>query len=161
MSSHQIIIDVPAQTLYHLNELSIRRCYPISTATNGVGETYGSFKTPRGWHVIRAKVGAEQPLNTVFVGRRPTGEHYTPELGAQYPDRDWILTRILWLSGLELGKNRLGSCDTMRRYVYIHGSPDSAEMGKIGSKGCIRMHNEDIVNLFEAVPVGTQVLIRG
>jgi L,D-transpeptidase YbiS len=134
--------------------------YPVSTAKKGVGEEYGSEKTPRGLHVIRAKIGANCLLNTVFAGRRPTGEIYKPELGRQYPERDWILTRIFWLSGLEVGKNRLGSVDTMRRYIYIHGTPDEGYRGGAGSKGCIRMQNTHIIELFDRVPTGTQVLIR-
>lgn len=134
-------------------------CYSVSTATNGVGEQSGSYCTPRGKHSIRAKIGANQPLNTVFVERRPTGEIYTPELGALYPGRDWILTRILWLSGKEVGFNRLGACDTMRRYIYIHGTPDSTKLSQPGSKGCVRMRNADLVKLFDLVPVYTEVCI--
>lgn len=134
-------------------------CYSVSTATNGVGEQSGSYCTPRGKHSIRAKIGASQPLNTVFVRRRPTGEIYTPKLGALYPGRDWILTRILWLSGKEVGFNRLGACDTMRRYIYIHGTPDSTKLSQPGSKGCVRMRNADLVELFDLVPVYTEVCI--
>jgi lipoprotein-anchoring transpeptidase ErfK/SrfK len=135
------------------------RCYAVSTAAKGVGEISGSYCTPRGRHIIRAKIGAGQPENTVFVGRRPTGEVYTPELGAQSPARDWILTRILWLSGCEPGFNRLGKNDTMRRYIYIHGTPDLVQLGIPGSHGCIRMRNADIIELFELVPAGTVVEI--
>ena len=133
--------------------------YPVSTAANGVGEQSGSYCTPRGKHIIRAKIGASQPLNTVFVRRRPTGEIYTPELGAQYPGRDWILTRILWLSGSQVGFNRLGACDTMRRYIYIHGTPDRTQLSQPGSKGCVRMRNADLLELFVLVPVNTEVYI--
>lgn len=133
--------------------------WPVSTAANGPGETFGSFCTPRGRHVVRAKIGGDQPENAVFVRRRPTGEIYCPELGAAHPGRDWILTRILWLSGCEPGFNRLGAVDTMRRYIYIHGSPDSAALGAPGSHGCIRMRNADILELFARVPVGTPVYI--
>jgi L,D-transpeptidase YbiS len=135
----------------------VLRRYAVSTAANGAGEMSGSFCTPRGKHIIRAKVGAGQPVNTVFVSRRPTGEIYTPELGAQFPGRDWILTRILWLSGCEAGFNRLGKCDTMRRYIYIHGTPDSVQLGMPGSGGCIRMRNADMIELFDLVPAGTSV----
>ena len=134
--------------------------YSVSSAKNGVGELNGSFCTPRGRHIIRARIGAGQPFNTVFVERRPTGEVYSPELGRNFPGRDWILTRILWLSGCERGYNRMGHVDTMRRAIYIHGSPDTADMGKPGSRGCIRMHNRDIVELFDLVPVRTPVDIR-
>lgn len=135
------------------------REYAVSTASAGVGEISGSYQTPRGRHIIRAKIGAGQPENTVFVRRRPTGEIWSPELAEAFPGRDWILTRILWLSGCEPGCNRLGCVDTMRRYVYIHGSPDSAEMGVPGSHGCIRMRNADIVDLFDLVPNYTEVEI--
>lgn len=134
--------------------------YSISSAKNGMGELNGSFCTPRGRHIIRAKIGAGQPFNTVFVERRPTGEVYSRELARNFPGRDWILTRILWLSGCERGYNRMGHVDTMRRAIYIHGSPDTADMGKPGSRGCIRMRNRDIVELFDLVPVRTVVEIR-
>jgi len=157
----RIEIDVPSQTLTLLDDGREVRRYPVSTAKNGVGEKNGSYCTPRGEHVVRAKIGAGQAENTVFVRRRPTGELWTPELYARYPGRDWILTRILWLSGCEPGKNRLGEVDTMRRYIYIHGSPDVVEMGKPGSIGCIRMRNRDIVELFDLVPPYTPVTVRG
>lgn len=141
------------------NQGEILREYPVSTASAGVGEVSGSYQTPRGRHIVRAKIGAGQPENTVFVRRRPTGEIWSPALGAEFPGRDWILTRILWLSGREAGCNRLGCVDTMRRYIYIHGSPDSAEMGTPGSHGCVRMRNADIVELFDLVPCYTEVEI--
>jgi len=150
-----IVIDIPEQTLAFSG-----KTYLVSTASRGAGEKNGSLCTPRGRHIVRARIGAGQPLNTVFVRRRPTGEVWTPGLHAQYPGRDWILTRILWLSGCEPGRNRLGDVDTMRRYIYIHGSPDTAEMGKPGSIGCIRMRNRDIVELFERVASYTPVEIR-
>ena len=136
------------------------RTWVVSTSAKGAGEKNGSFCTPRGTHIVRAKIGAGQPLGAVFVRRRPTGEVWTPELHERYPGRDWILTRILWLSGCEPGRNRLGDVDTMRRYIYIHGSPDSAEMGKPGSIGCIRMRNADIVELFDLVVPYTPVDIH-
>ena len=156
----KIRVHIPSQTLTLYDDLgeSLRQ-YSVSTGANGVGEENGSFCTPRGRHVIRAKIGAGQQENAVFVRRRPTGEVYTPELGAQYPGRDWILTRILWLSGKEPGFNRFGTCDTMRRYVYIHGTPDSTPLGVPGSRGCIRMRNTELMELFELVSVGVAVEI--
>ena len=150
-----ITIDLKTQKLTFQG-----RTWVVSTSSKGAGEKNGSFCTPRGTHIVRAKIGAGQPLGSVFVRRRPTGEVWTPELHERYPGRDWILTRILWLSGCEPGKNRLGDVDTMRRYIYIHGSPDSAQMGQPGSIGCIRMRNADIVELFDLVPPYTPVEIK-
>ena len=154
----RIEVSLPAQalTLFGERDEPLAR-YTVSTATNGAGEQRGSHCTPRGRHVVRAKIGAGFPLNTVFVARRPTGEIWTPELAASHPNRDWILTRILWLSGCEVGFNRLGDVDTMRRYIYIHGTPDTMDVGKPGSIGCIRMRNRDLVELFDRVPVGTRL----
>ena len=151
----KIVIDIPKQQLTFNG-----RIYSVSTSKSGAGEKNGSFCTPRGRHIVRAKIGAGQPANAVFVRRRPTGEIWSPELDARYPGRDWMLTRILWLSGCEVGKNRLGDVDTMRRYIYIHGSPDTAEMGRPGSIGCVRMRNRDIVELFDLVPPYTPVDIK-
>ncbi len=132
----------------------------VSTSSKGAGEIRGSEQTPRGWHYIRAKIGADAAPNTVFKGRRPTGEIYSAELGVSEPGRDWMLTRILWLCGLEPGKNRLGDVDTMGRYIYIHGTPDEEPIGVPASHGCIRMRNNDVIELFERVPAGTRILIR-
>jgi hypothetical protein len=160
--THTISIDVPSQTLtLHDETGDVLMQTQVSTAKNGMGEQMGSNCTPRGEHVIRAKIGAAQPLNTVFVARRPTGETYSPELRALYPQRDWILTRILWLSGLEPGKNRLGNVDTMRRHIYIHGAPDEDPMGIPGSHGCIKMRTQEVIELFDRVPPGTPVTILG
>ena len=136
------------------------KTYSVSTSKFGLGEKNGSFCTPRGAHIVRAKIGAGLPLGAVFVRRRPTGEVWTPELHERYPGRDWILTRILWLSGREPGRNRLGEVDTMRRYVYIHGTPDSSELGKPGSIGCVRMRNRDVAELYDRVAPYTPVEIR-
>jgi lipoprotein-anchoring transpeptidase ErfK/SrfK len=157
----QIEISISKQTLKLLdNAGKVKAKYRVSTATNGVGCEKDSGCTPLGEHIIRAKIGAGAEPNSVFVGRRATGEICTPELMAQYPNRDWILTRILWLSGKEVGKNRLGNVDTMQRYIYIHGTPDSTDMDKIGSHGCIRMRNSDVIALFDLVEIGTSVFIH-
>jgi len=153
-----IRISLPQQTLeLHDESGALLHRYLVSTASNGAGEQNGSFCTPRGRHIVRAKVGAGETANTVFVRRRPTGEVWTPQLAEQFPGRDWILTRILWLSGREPGRNRLGEVDTMRRYIYLHGSPDTLAMGSPASIGCVRMRNGDIVELFDRVPVYTRV----
>lgn len=158
MSLH-IRVTVDKQRLQLLDGERVLKTYPVSTGALGVGEKYGSFQTPRGKHLIRARIGDGMPENTVFVRRRPTGEIWSSELHERFPDRDWMLTRILWLSGCEPGFNRLGDVDTMRRYIYIHGTHDLAEMGAPGSHGCIRMSNADVIDLFDRVPVYTPVEI--
>lgn len=156
----RIEISISAQRLTLFDDFGgVKARYVISTAANGVGCEKDSGCTPLGGHIVRAKIGAGAPLNTVFVGRRPTGEILSPELAAQYPQRDWILTRILWLSGTEPGKNRLGNVDSMQRYIYIHGTPDTEPMGQPCSHGCVRMRNQDVMELFDLVDVGTPVVI--
>ena len=156
----QIEIAIAAQTLTLRDDAgAVIAQYSVSTALKGSGEEKNSYRTPRGRHVVRAKIGAGAPIGSVFKGRRATGEVWTPALGAQYPGRDFILTRILWLSGCEPGYNRLGNVDSMQRYIYIHGTPDSEPMGTPQSHGCVRMRNRDVVALFDAVPVGTPVIL--
>ena len=157
----RIRIKIGTQTLDLYNDDGmLHKSYVVSTSKHGVGEVNGSYCTPRGRHIVRAKVGAGKPENTVFVERRPTGETYSPALAARFPGRDWILTRILWLSGRQVGFNRLREVDTMRRCIYLHGSPDSAQMGVPGSIGCVRMRNQDIIELFDLVPPYTPVDIQ-
>lgn len=153
-------ISIKLQSCMLTNDGNLLFESAVSTALNGAGEQKNSGCTPRGLHEIRAFIGAGLPINTVFKGRRPTGEIYTPELAKQFPKRDWILTRILWLSGLELGKNRLANVDTMQRFVYIHGCPDSLPMGEALSHGCIRMRNKDLLTLFDLVVPDTRVYIH-
>lgn len=152
-------ISIVKQRLTFYKKSKVKQVYPVSTAKNGVGELMGSECTPSGWHKIRAKIGGSQPLNSVFSGRRPTGEIYTPELGKEHMHRDWILTRILWLGGLEPGKNRYAQVDSTWRYIYIHGCPDELLTGKPESHGCIRMKNNDVMELFNSVETGLNVLI--
>jgi lipoprotein-anchoring transpeptidase ErfK/SrfK len=149
-------LAIASQQLSLIEGEQILKTYPVSTAKNGAGETRGSECTPRGWHCIRAKIGANQPLYSVFKARRPTGEIYQPHAQNQ-PPRDWILTRILWLGGLEAGKNRYGNVDTASRYIYIHGSPDHLIDGTAQSHGCIRMKNADVLDLFQRVNVGLRL----
>jgi L,D-transpeptidase YbiS len=157
----QIEISIAAQMLVlHDDSGTVVARYPVSTALKGAGEEKNSYRTPRGRHIVRAKIGGDAHLGSVFRGRRATGEIWTPELGEQHPGRDWILTRILWLSGCERGRNRLGNVDSMQRYIYIHGTPDSEPMGAPRSHGCVRMRSRDVIALFDAVPVGTPVIIN-
>ena len=154
-----IEVCIATQTLDLIENNVVLHSYPVSTAKNGAGQRMGSECTPTGWHKIRAKIGNEQPLNSVFVGRRATGETYTPELSQKYPERDWILTRILWLGGMEEGFNRYGEVDSTWRYIYIHGCPDHLLQGKPESHGCIRMLNADVQDLFDQINVGELVFI--
>ncbi len=160
MDSLTLVISVSRQQLRLWCGKRLLCCWPVSTALNGPGEREGSGCTPRGKHIVRACIGANVPANAVFVGRRFTGEIYSPELGKAFPQRDWILSRILWLSGCEPGVNRLGQVDTMRRYIYIHGTPDSEPMGVPKSHGCIRMRNADLIDLFDQVAAGISVFIE-
>ncbi|GGC02776.1 L,D-transpeptidase [Marinobacterium zhoushanense] len=153
-------ISLSRQQMYLLERDEELGSWPVSTAANGPGEINGSGCTPRGAHYIRACIGTGEPENAVFIGRRATGEIYSPELAKAHPERDWILTRILWLCGREPGINRLGNCDSQRRYIYIHGTPDSEPMGIPRSHGCIRMRNRDLIELFELVSPGTPVDIH-
>ena len=154
-----IRIDLSQQTLT-LQAAHAPQVYPVSTGANGPGEHQGSGCTPRGRHRVRLKIGADCPAGAVFRGRRWTGEIYTPELGTAQPQRDWILPRILWLTGIEPGRNRGGGLDTLRRFIYIHGCPPSEPMGVPRSHGCIRMRDADLIALFDAVPVDTVVDIH-
>lgn len=156
----RIEIDLARQQLTVWDGEHVLRRYPVSTSGNGAGEVNGSECTPRGRHRIRAKIGAGCPAGTVFVERRPTGEIHSPALAAAHPQRDWILTRILWLSGLERGRNRHGDVDTMHRCIYIHGTPDEVRLGVPGSHGCVRMRNRDVIDLFDRVDAGTEVHIH-
>ncbi len=153
-------ISIAKQQLSIVVNKVVDRVYSVSTARNGAGEKMGSECTPTGWHKVRVKIGGSTPLNSVFVGRRATGEIYSPQLGVDYPERDWVLTRILWLGGLESRKNRYGKVDSTWRYIYIHGCPDEFMLGKPESHGCIRMKNKEIVDLFDRVDVGLKVLIE-
>jgi lipoprotein-anchoring transpeptidase ErfK/SrfK len=160
MKTLHIVVTLKEQKLDVYEGDNLVRTYRVATGKKGIGEQFGSEKTPRGHHKIRAKIGHDQAENTVFIGRRPTGEIYHPEMRNQHPSRDWILTRIMWLSGLEPGFNRLANVDTMRRYIYIHGCPDEDEMGIPSSHGCVKMRNSDVIELFDLIPVGTEVLIK-
>jgi len=155
-----IDIDISQQKLTLFQGTDIVTSYAVSTGKNGVGQLRGSECTPLGKHIVRAKIGQTAEENTVFVGRRETGEIFSESLREQYPQRDWILTRILWLSGVESGVNRSGDVDTMRRYIYIHGCPDSDSFSSPSSHGCVKMHNKDVMDLFDKIDVGIPVFLH-
>jgi len=159
-SASYLDVSIARQELAVIENGQVSRIFPVSTAKKGPGQLKGSECTPLGWHMIRAKIGGGAPLNAVFIGRRATGEIYSPRLAAEQPQRDWILSRILWLGGLEPGVNRYGDVDTAWRYIYIHGCPDQAMRGEPGSHGCIRMLNADVVDLFDSVEAGSRVFIH-
>lgn len=152
-------ISLADQQLYGFANGQLRLRLPVSTALNGAGELNGSGCTPRGLHQVRAKIGAGLPSGAVLRGRRWTGEVFSSSLQAEFPQRDWILSRILWLSGCELGRNRLGAVDTFRRYIYLHGTPDSEPMGVPLSHGCVRLRNADLIELFARVPLHCALMI--
>ncbi|MGE6794342.1 L,D-transpeptidase family protein [Psychrobacter okhotskensis] len=158
-----LLINIAQQTLTVYQQNKELAQYLVSTAKHGIGSQQDSGCTPLGQHVIAEKIGSSAPRNAVFVGRVPTGEVYSADFGALHPERDWILSRILWLSGVEegvnKGRNSQGGCDTYQRYIYIHGTPDSEPMGAPYSHGCVRMRNQDIIELFEQVEEGTPVTI--
>lgn len=159
MNRKMIIIDSSKQKMYCYEDEKEVFKYQISTGKNGMGENSGSGCTPRGLHAIYSKIGMQNLVNSVFVSRQWTGEIYSEDLAQKFPDRDWILTRILQLDGLEIGKNKGGNVDSLSRYIYIHGTPDTTKLGYPGSKGCIRMRNLDIIELADWVEIGTHVQI--
>ncbi len=156
----QVIIRLAAQTLTWHGADGEQLEWPVSTALNGPGEAQDSGCTPRGRHYVRAMIGDDAPPGTVFVARRPTGESWSTELARQYPQRDWILSRIIWLCGLEKGINRGPGVDTFRRFIYIHGTPDTEPMGIARSHGCVRMRNQDVIELYERLSPGSLVTIE-
>jgi hypothetical protein len=159
MTGRSLRIDLGAQRLDLYEDGTVVRSYAVSTARNGPGEQDGSECTPRGAHTIATKIGDAAPRGAVFVGREPTGEICDAAAFSAEPERDWILTRILWLSGCEPGRNQGGTVDTRSRYIYIHGCPDALPLGAPGSHGCIRMGNDDVIELYERVEVGDRVEI--
>ncbi|MBA2651571.1 MAG: L,D-transpeptidase [Tatlockia sp.] len=160
LTNQFIFISAALQKMYCYENDKQFKSYPVSTGKNGLGEQKGSERTPRGWHRIHSRIGLELAPNTVLVARQCTGESYTKELAAKFPGRDWILTRILQLDGLEEGRNKGGEVDSLERFIYIHGTPDSTELSKPGSHGCIRMHNNDLIELVNWVLIDTQVCIE-
>lgn len=160
VTGQYVHISIPDQTLSCFENGELRARYRVSTAKNGAGELMGSECTPRGWHRIYSRIGLDAAVNSVFVSRQWTGEIYTPELAAAHPERDWILTRILQLDGLEPGRNKGGEVDSLQRYIYIHGTPDSTPPGIPGSHGCIRMNNQDVVVFANWVQLDTRVFLE-
>ena len=155
-----IKISISEQKLFlYRDDASLEKSFIVSSALKGTGQNKNSFCTPLGRHKVRAKIGENMPIYSQFVGRRPTGKIWNPSMSLSNPKEDWILTRIIWLSGLEVGFNRLGNQDTMQRFIYIHGTDEEINLGKPTSHGCIRMNNRDVIELFKQIQIGDQVLI--
>ncbi|GED21960.1 L,D-transpeptidase [Halomonas halmophila] len=153
-------IDVDAQQLtLHQGREALWSC-AVSTGAAGTGELDGSGATPLGWHYVRAAIGEGNPCGTVYRGRRLTGEVFDEQLAAAHPERDWILTRILWLCGLEPGRNRGGRVDSQRRYIYLHGTPSDQPMGVPASHGCVRLRDPDLLAVFRHAVPGTPVWLH-
>jgi lipoprotein-anchoring transpeptidase ErfK/SrfK len=158
---HSIRINVTEQKLYLVDEAgATMREYPVSTSKYGVGNENGSEKTPLGLHRIKNKIGGAMPANMVFIGREPRGllEDCISE-GVELPE-DVITSRIMWLEGMEPGRNQGGYVDTYNRYIYIHGTSEEDKIGTPASIGCIRMRNQDVIDLYRLVEIGTEVLIE-
>jgi len=154
-----LIVSVTDQMLYHRRKTGVWHAYPVSTAMAGIGNMRESLRTPVGMHRICARIGDNLPMFTAFSGRIPVGI-YDPT--HDDPGRDWILTRILWLDGMETGKNRRGAVDTKSRFIYIHGTHEEDKIGTPASHGCIRMRNADMFELFAHTHVGETVhIVRG
>ena len=154
-----IQVDLSRQKLYCFHNQQLVFEFSVSTAKNGPGEAENSGCTPRGWHEVVEIIGLEYKKNAVFVGRVWTGEIYSAYLDQQFPERDWILSRIIRIRGLEPGKNAGPGVDTYDRYIYIHGTPDKEPMGIAKSHGCIRMRNNDVIKLSNWVKKGVKVMI--
>jgi len=152
-----IVVRLNTQRLWQRQPSGVWRSWPISSATNGAGNQRGSYCTPLGRHRIYARIGEGEHRNTAFRARKAIGI-YDPE--RDDPDKDWILTRILWLEGLETGRNRRGAVDSRNRFIYIHGTHREDLIGTPASHGCIRMRADDLLQLFAASFVGERVSIR-
>ncbi|WP_069471702.1 L,D-transpeptidase [Candidatus Marithrix sp. Canyon 246] len=154
----KIIVDISEQKLYLHNYAKKEvKIYPVSTSKYGIGSEANSYKTPLGLHRIENKIGHGAERNTIFKARRNTGRKAiinTPGSG------DSITSRIMWLKGLELGKNSGEGIDSYRRYIYIHGTREENKIGQVASHGCIRMYNKDVIELFDRVDEGIIVEIK-
>jgi lipoprotein-anchoring transpeptidase ErfK/SrfK len=148
LAQPSIVVSVPDQTLALINDGVVVSRYRVSTSKFGLGDGNGTYATPLGAMAVASKIGANAPLGAVFKNRQPTGEVLKPNA----PGRDPIVSRILWLRGLEKQNARAYS-----RNIYIHGTPEERLIGRPASYGCIRMRSQDIAQLFNAVPVGTKI----
>ena len=154
-----IYVSIKKQTLYHIQHKRIIREYTISTSSYGIGSRNGSNKTPIGLHSVKEKYGDKTPINGIMVSRVFYGNIATIYNDETKSKTDDITSRILWLEGLEKGKNKGKGIDSFNRYIYIHGTSEEGRLGKPASHGCIRMKNKEVIDLYKLVEVGTLVLI--
>jgi len=155
-----LLVGVKSQTLrYYDGSGLLARQYSVSTAKFGVGEQKNSYQTPRGWHKVCEKIGDGAEKDTIIFRQKITPWKYSETLHQQYPNKDWILTRVLWLCGMEPGLNQGGDVDSYDRYIYIHGAGAHVPFGTPSSLGCVRMKSDDVIELFDHTAVGTDVYI--
>ena len=154
-----IYVSIKKQTLYHIQHKRIIREYTISTSSYGIGSRNGSNKTPIGLHSVKEKYGDKTPINGIMVSRVFYGNIATIYNDETKSKTDDITSRILWLEGLEKGKNKGKGIDSFNRYIYIHGTSEEGRLGKPASHGCIRMKNKEVIDLYKLLEVGTLVLI--
>jgi hypothetical protein len=163
LTPYVVVVAIDDQTLTLFKNKRLISSYKISTSKYGPGQLVNTLKTPVGLHRVAQKIGAENPLGTIYYSRISSGRKCKPN-DENYEQEDLVLTRILWLEGLErgfnLGKNKRGQCiDSFERYIYIHGTNHEEKLGRPYSHGCVRMSSKDIADLYEKIPEGTLVWI--
>ncbi len=158
--NNEIIVDISEQRLYLYNNNNLVQSFPVSTSKYGEGQIENSFKTPLGLHEIKEKIGDKAPINTIFTARENTNKREEILINSNDTEDDFVTSRILWLDGLENGINRGVGVDSYSRYIYIHGTHEEGLIGQKASHGCIRMFNNDVIELFDMVSEGTKVQIR-
>ena len=160
VTTSELIVDISEQRLYFMQNDKILESFPISTSKYGEGSVVNSFKTPLGLHEIKEKIGENAEINSIFISRINTMRKAEIYKSIYDSSNDYVTSRILWLSGLEVGLNKGSGIDSYDRYIYIHGTHEEGLIGQKASDGCIRMFNKDVVYLFNIVPKGTKVYIK-
>ena len=157
--SEFLYVGIRRQKMYHIKNNKIFSTYPVSTSSKGAGNNVGSFKTPTGLHFIAEKIGDNAPVATLFINKKNTGKVVPINITEVSSYKDEITSRVLSLKGLQQGINKGKKYDTFARGIYIHGTSDEASIGKPSSHGCIRMKNDDIIELFDLLSVGIKVVL--
>ena len=159
-NDRNIVIDISQQRLYLYQGKVLEASFPVSSSKYGEGSKENSFKTPLGEHIIKEMIGEGAKINTIFSSRINTTRPAKVINEAEDSKNDYVTSRIMWLDGLEDGQNKGGNVDSYKRYIYIHGTHEEGLIGLKASHGCIRMFNEDVIELFNMVKIGTKVLIQ-